>query len=252
MFFIKKLFKARALSAAVVQCNSMAKCSILSPIARLHSCSIPTGFLSTLGTTFLSRLYAAIATAPQSVLFAALKDEQQEKGVRIEAIHRGQQIAKEELLGFVAGTIDTQRMYRHIVLHQGVLLAFLLLPALLRPASIRKIVETLCYGKKTDNDAAVQPEHESGPAAELLSIAVAPAARGMGVGKELVNCLGNWFSQNACVNTNAPAYYKVVTLATDERSNSFYGACGFVFVRKFRHHENMMNEYVMKNCCVNA
>jgi ribosomal protein S18 acetylase RimI-like enzyme len=220
--------------------------SLFPSIARLHAAAIPTGFLSTLGTPFLCRLYEAIATAPGSVLFVACKDAVHQQGFAIEPLRRGRPMAHGELLGFVAGTLDTRRMYRHIVLHHGVGLVLLLLPALLRPASVRKVFETLRYGKRVKGGPTTPHEHNENPSAELLSIAVATEARGMGLGRELVCRLGEWFLDHGEVDARELVSYKVVTFAIDEQSNRFYSACGFVLVRQFMHHENRMNEYLMK------
>ncbi|MGB7566538.1 MAG: hypothetical protein WBM07_01650, partial [Chitinivibrionales bacterium] len=76
-------------------------------VAQLHIQGIRTGFLSTLGNNFLMRLYRNMARTPGSVVFVARNEE-------------------DSILGFVAGTIDTGKMYKRILLCRGWLYCIML------------------------------------------------------------------------------------------------------------------------------
>ena len=66
-------------------------------VAKLHAASIDQGFLSTLGPRFLALLYRAIDESPDSVLILAREDDQ--------------------VVGFVAGTLDMGPVYRGLLRH---------------------------------------------------------------------------------------------------------------------------------------
>jgi len=181
-------------------------------IARLHAESIPTGFLSTLGGTFLSRLYRGIAGHPGSCLLVA-RD------------------AQGSVAGFVSGTLSVKKCYRAILRKRFLSLGLPVALKMLLPANLKRMFETLRYPAGEKAGASTETE--------LLSIAVSDRVRGQGVGKMLVAELEAWFAAKG--HSSA---YKVVTWAEDPRSNGFYAKTGFVFSREFVHHGNRMNEYV--------
>lgn len=184
-------------------------------IARLHKESIPGGFLSSLGMTFLSRLYQGIARNPGSCVI----------------VERG---PDGKVAGFVCGALSVKKCYQQVLLRGFLSLGLPIALKLLRPAVIKRVWETLRYpGKKPENTASAD--------AELLSIAVSDLARGQGVGKKLVCELEKWF-----VDKGYRDAYKVVTFAEDARSNGFYKKTGFRFNREFTHHGNRMNEYMKR------
>jgi ribosomal protein S18 acetylase RimI-like enzyme len=123
------------------------------------------------------------------------------------------------------------------------------------------------YGRRWDDsstagDSSRHTFNEGGsslPQAELLSIAIASEARGKGVGRALVNQLEQFFVNN--LNNLNPSTalarrsreakaaqrdftYKVSTSASDSVANFFYRGCGFRLNRQFKHHGNVMNEYL--------
>ena len=133
-------------------------------LAQLHVAGISSGFLSSLGAGFLTHLYRAIIRSRGSVAFVA-------------------RTAQGRVVGFVAGTEDTSATYRAFLLSgdavRAVVAAFV---NLIRPSVVRGAIETLRYGG--DNDSAK---------AELLSMVVAPEARGQGLGQKLGDALGDWY-----------------------------------------------------------
>jgi len=187
----------------------------LSAVARLHRRSITAGFLSTLGERFLARLYRAIASDSCSAVLVA------DSGSGIE--------------GFVAGTVDTSAMYRRVLGREWFWFGLALAPSALKPGNVKRMLETLRYGKRSDVG-----EQPGAVTAELLAIAVAPQARARGVGRGLVDGLEAFFAGRGVKQ------YKVITAASDPASNGFYTACGFAPTREFAHHGNPMREYVRK------
>jgi glycosyltransferase involved in cell wall biosynthesis/ribosomal protein S18 acetylase RimI-like enzyme len=127
-------------------------------IARMHMENISTGFLSSLGQGFLTRLYRSMIAWPQAVVLVA--------------------DAGAGPVGFVAGVADTGAFYKHFVVRSGVPAGIAALPALIRPSGFRKAWETLRYSDEGDGPGA-------GVKAELLSMAVDPPFRGQGLAHRL-------------------------------------------------------------------
>ena len=192
-------------------------------IARLHRESITTGFLSRLGPGFLAELYRSIGRSPYSRIFVAVDQDIQ------------------KVAGFAACSLDTAAMYRHILLRRGLLFFFLLLPRAFCPENLRFICETLFYPQKGKKKAPV-PNGNTGPQAELLSIAVSDDSRKKGVGRDLLNALESYLKENKVTS------YKTVTLSTDPDANAFYKKCGFTLQQEIAHHGNILYEYVKDLC----
>lgn len=137
-------------------------------IAQLHIQNIDQGFLSTLGVAFVSLMYRAIDEGNDSVLFAA------EEGGRV--------------VGFVAGAAAMGTIY-HRMMKRWPMLCVALLPALLSPRKLRRILEIMHYSK---SKGGVSPDV---PEVELLSIAVDPSYRGKGYSSHLYGELVNYFAR---------------------------------------------------------
>ena len=133
-------------------------------VAALHAANIDQGFLATLGVPFLALMYRAIDEAADSVLFV------EESGGRV--------------LGFISGGTGMGSIYR-TMLRKPVALGLSLLPSIVKPARIKRILDILRYGR---NEPTAQL-----PRAELLSLAVAPDARGSGVAERLYHRLATYF-----------------------------------------------------------
>ncbi len=123
--------------------------------ARLHAGQISEGFLASLGTGFLTRLYRRVACSDGSFLLVA--DE------------HGHQV------GFLAGTMDVGKLYKKFLLRDGAFAAIAAVPRLLR--AWPRALETLRHG------GSGEPAKGS---AELLAIAVDPGRRGSRIGARLV------------------------------------------------------------------
>jgi glycosyltransferase involved in cell wall biosynthesis/ribosomal protein S18 acetylase RimI-like enzyme len=171
-------------------------------IAQLHARTISTGFLSSLGPRFLRLLYRALVSGPDTVVLVAVSDE--------------------VVVGFIAGTRDTGAFYRDFLRRNALAAAWRLLPTLFRRGTIMRVWETLRYGGE-----------ESGQAAELLSMAVAPAARGRGVGLRLVDDLLTWASDAGIEEM------RVVIGAENEIARSVYERAGFTLPRQIEMHRGV-------------
>lgn len=102
----------------------------------------------------MRRLYRALIESPRAVVVVADRSG--------------------EPIGFVAGVADTGEFYRHFAKRHGIAAGMSALPALIRPSTLRRAWETLRYGAD-DSDVA----------AELLSMAVSPGSRRLGIGARL-------------------------------------------------------------------
>ena len=188
--------------------------------AELHQNGITEGFLSTLGIPFLAALYQGIgATEGSGVLVAS---------------------AEGEILGFLAYTSNVKTCYKRLLRSRWPVLAWKMLPNIIRPSIYRKVVETLMYpfaAGKSGQEAPAESTGNGDARPELLAMAVSESARGQGVGKRLVAAM-----DDAMHAMHIVGYY-VVTHGVDERSNRFYASCGFEKVGEFENHGRPMNEY---------
>jgi ribosomal protein S18 acetylase RimI-like enzyme len=162
--------------------------------AALHASEISEGFLPSLGRPFLARLYRRIVRSPGSFLLVA---------------HDG-----DAIVGFVAGSERVRDLYRSFLLHDGAVATLTALPRVAR--SWHRVLETLRYPAGADDDRA-RPL----PSAELLAIAVMPAARGHGAGRQLVAALTSEFQRRGV------AAVRVVVGEDNEAAISLYEHCGF-------------------------
>ena len=159
-------------------------------VADLHMQGIASGFLSSLGRGFLATLYSALIADPHSAVIVAENDG--------------------TVVGFVAGTTDTGAFYRRFGRRHAISAGVRVLPRI-RPGLIRRVRETRSYG--LDGHEAVS--------AELLSMAVAPAARGRGLANRLGAELLSWAGGRGI------GAMKVVVGATNEPAIRVYRKLGF-------------------------
>ncbi|TFZ03836.1 GNAT family N-acetyltransferase [Ramlibacter humi] len=136
-------------------------------VARLHARGIDQGFLSTLGTRFLSLLYEAIDGSSQSVLLTHEEDGR--------------------IVGFVSGSLGLGTVYRSL-LRRPLRLAASLAPVLLSPRRLWRVIEILLHSRKSG-----RIDQRDLPTAELLSIVVEPQWRGCGIAESLYGRLKSHF-----------------------------------------------------------
>jgi ribosomal protein S18 acetylase RimI-like enzyme len=130
------------------------KLDIYKQVARLHIASLDQGFLSTLGSGFLTELYRSIDKCPQAVLIVKCQQG--------------------EVIGFVTGVSGPMTLiYRRMMLRFP-LWAWRLFPIFFSPKRLGRIIEILRYVKSNN-------EQSNLPISELLSIALTPNSRGKGI-----------------------------------------------------------------------
>jgi ribosomal protein S18 acetylase RimI-like enzyme len=163
--------------------------------AALHAGQIGEGFLPTLGPAFLRRLYRRIVLWPGSFLLVA------DGGV-----------------GMAAATEDVSALYRAFLVRDGIAAGIAAGPRLAR--SWRKVVETLRY-PSAERDL---------PPAELLAVAVAPDARGRGLGRSLVTAVNEELTQRGVTSA------RVVTAAGNAAALALYRSAGYTPVATVQVH----------------
>ena len=178
-------------------------------VAGLHLTGIQSGFLTSLGPRFLRQLYAAIPSCPAG-------------------FGRVWQEPDGQVLGFIACTESTGRLYKQSFLRRGLLMALPLLRYMFRFSMLKRMWETLRYPSETTDDL---------PAAEVLSIVVSDETRGKGVGKALMKAAMEEFVSRGIKQV------RVAVGADNEVANKFYLRCGFELAMTREHHGLNMNIY---------
>lgn len=159
-------------------------------IAALHAQMIGSGFLSSLGTRFLTLLYGALIDSHQAKVGVAESEG--------------------EVLAYIAGTWSTSRFYKEFLRRHWFDAIWRMIPALLKPTTWRRVFETLSYGSGDESVGA-----------ELLAMAVAPALRRRGMGTTLVQWL---LAEARREHVNA---VKVVVGGHNQPAIRLYESCGF-------------------------
>ncbi len=162
----------------------------LALIADLHTTRINEGFLSSLGSPFLRRLYRRVLNTDAAFALVAADE-------------------RDQVIGFAAGVGDLPGFYRSFLLHDGIAAGIRSAPRLVR--SIPRVIETLRYGSSSDTL----------PTAEILAVAVGAASAGRGVGRSLVIAATAEFTRLGIETA------KVVTTADNASAIAMYHAGGF-------------------------
>ncbi len=184
-----------------------ARTSDLRAIADLHATRIDEGFLTSLGTPFLRRLYARVLRSHDA--FVVVDD------------HDG------VTTGFAAGVADLGALYRRFIVHDGLRAGLQAAPRLLK--NLPRVVETLRYPTMTGGL----------PEAEVLAVAVAADRSGHGVGQALVRKAIDEFVNHGIRTA------KVMTTADNLAALAMYRACGFVAADGLEVHAGRSSEVLV-------
>ncbi|NND04390.1 MAG: GNAT family N-acetyltransferase, partial [Acidimicrobiia bacterium] len=177
-------------------------------LGRLHAESITEGFLPSLGSKFMSRLYSALIAWPDADVIVA--DDGSGP------------------VGYVAGVADTGAFYKHFAKRHGLPAAAAAGYRLAKPKTLRRAFETLSYdGGEVD------------VAAELLAMAVAREARGSGLGTELGTRLLERFAARGIETA------RVVVGAANSGAIGLYGRLGFEFSGRIEVHSGAQSELMV-------
>ncbi len=177
-------------------------------MAALHASCIAEGFLVALGPRFLRLLYGRVVASSGSFAFVA--------------------DGPTGAIGFVACTTDTRALYREFLRRDGVGAGAAAFPRAMR--SPRRLWETWRYGGRGEHDAS---------GAELLALAVAPEARGRGMGRALVTAAVDEFRRREVESA------RVVTATGNDAALRCYEAAGFRRVGTDEVHRGVRQEALM-------
>lgn len=170
----------------------------------LHQEQIAGGFMTSLGPRFLAEVFNNIVRSPHGVSLVATDH------------------ATGPVTGFLLGATHTGLLYRDFLRHRALKALAFAAPRLLRPASLRKLFETLRYPSR-------QPPADL-PEAELLDLAVDDARKGTGLAQELFDVFVREMQRRGC------ARFRVTTGAALTRAHRFYERRGAVRVAEMEIH----------------
>ncbi|HEV7525803.1 MAG TPA: GNAT family N-acetyltransferase [Acidimicrobiia bacterium] len=176
-------------------------------IADLHASRIGEGFLTFLGTRFLTRLYRRVVRSPHA--FAVVVVEQ---GV---------------VVAFAAASDDVRNFYKEFVIRDGVLAGLGSAPRVIR--SIPRVLETLRYPALTADL----------PRAEILSVATDGAVTGRGYGSVALTHATRELERRGCMTA------KVVTGATNDSALRLYHRNGFATHTEISVHGDVTSEVLV-------
>jgi ribosomal protein S18 acetylase RimI-like enzyme len=183
-------------------------------VVAIHLQSFPGFFLTFLGSKFLWLLYSEILNTADHIAFVAQD-------------HTG------SITGFVVGVCHQSGFYTSLARRRWLAFAIASLGAVIRsPSIIPRLLRALSY-PRASRSAAAQ--------ALLMSIAVAPAAAGRGIGQQLV-----MHFLSAMKQENVTSVSLTSDRDANERTNRFYQRLGFRIARTYVTPEGRwMNEYVI-------
>lgn len=179
-------------------------------IASLHVKGIEGGFISSLGVEFVEALYEVVILDKTSFGFVA-----DDEG---------------NVVGFIAFTVNLNRLYRRIILKSGVRFAFILAGKLLSLKRIKKVCETFFYPSRT--------ARLNLPNAELLAVVIASDSGGKGFGAQLTHVGLEECAKRGIGNV------KVMVGKDNIQANKLYSKCGFELICQIDSHGVASNIYV--------
>jgi ribosomal protein S18 acetylase RimI-like enzyme len=179
-------------------------------VARLHVRGINKGFISSLGETFVRRLYQAIVESERAFGFVAIVDG--------------------KVAGFVSCAESVGSVYKHVLKKHFVKCLWTILPKMLCPRNVKHALETLFYPKTISSGF---------PPAEILAVVVSEYARGAGIGKTLIRSSLDEFRKRKIPKVK-------VMVGCQLPANTFYAKLGFELAGQYQHHGYMLNVYVYR------
>ena len=185
-------------------------------VALIHNQELKTGFLSSLGVSFLTTLYDTII----------------KKGTLLVSVDGAQ------INGFVSFSPNTKKLMLGFIFSSPSNFLGLSFKLFRNPSLLKKSFETLI----TPLISLQQSHAEAGlPSAELLSIAVDSSIQKSGIGFQLLSALENEIRQMGITE------YKVIAGAGLQNANKFYMKNGFIPVMQIMiHGDELSNVYVKK------
>jgi len=179
-------------------------------VAKLHVKKLYKGFLSSLGEKVGRYIYQAIVESDGAFGFVAVNEG--------------------KIIGFVCCAENRGAYYKYALKKHFLGLSWAMLPKMLRLCNIRNAVEKLFHSSRAENIL---------PSAEILAIAVDEQARGMGVGRKLIEHSREEFRKRGI------GQIKVIT-GEAQQAKGFYETLGFELARQYKRHDALLNVYVAK------
>lgn len=180
----------------------------VSEIVQIHKQEIKEGFLSSLPAVFLEKIYLTIVESDISFCIVAKE--------------------KNEVIGFISGTVNINKLYHYFIKRYFFYSIFMLLPKIF---NIKKIFETLFYPKK-EKDL---------PKTELLTIAVKKEFQGKGLGAKMFE---NFVFE---MKNRGIKEFKVMVGEDLKPAIRFYEKNGFSFLKNVIVHDNKISKvYIYK------
>lgn len=184
-------------------------------LARVHIAAFKDFFLTSLGKGFLKTYYSANLKSTKSISICAVDD-------------------KDQIIGFSFGCTQAKGYHKELLkqnliafIFQGIVILFS------KPGKLWRLARNMEKTKLIEDD---------GKYAELLSIAVMPNAKGLGIGRELIAHFESDAKARGC---------KKVALTTDYYNNddvvAFYKKSGYEVFYEFTTYPNRKMYKLIKN-----
>jgi ribosomal protein S18 acetylase RimI-like enzyme len=184
-------------------------------ISCLHIKEIHHGILPFLGPKLLAELYKALVEIKLIYLWAVKSDRR--------------------IIGFLAGTLSSNKRALCLLLRRKSLLVLCLMIRLLSASQSARLI--ISFVKTSAKHVLSARKDASRPQAELLAIAVDKHFQNSGVGKALMLCFED------SVRKGGLADYCVMTNVHELGSNAFYNAMGFEEYCLIPHHNLILRVY---------
>jgi ribosomal protein S18 acetylase RimI-like enzyme len=184
-------------------------------IAAIHRSAFSQFFLTGLGGEFLRRYYGLLLRHPKAIVLIS------ESSGAVE--------------GFVGGFVDPAEFYALMRRNRRMFVLPILAALIRRPSLVMGVFDAV---QRIQTQAAEEPPRSC----ELCSVAVAPEAGGMGLGKALVQAFLEW-----AWSMDARRVYLTTDADANEHANALYRTTGFQLNRRFRQGKGRwMNEYILR------
>jgi ribosomal protein S18 acetylase RimI-like enzyme len=192
---------------------------IYKQVAGIHKAEISSGFLSTLPLNFLAGLYRALANSPYSFLFIAKNSQN-------------------TVVGFICGGINTEKVIKRFLIRNAIFSLPYLVTKFFSVRTIKKILETLLYPlKENDNDL---------PKPEILNFCVSSNKQRLGIGKKLFYALVEEFHKQGIHK------FKIVTGENQITAQQFYKNINAIKVKETEIHQGIKSFVYIYNIEINC
>lgn len=195
--------------------------AVFASMARMHTEEIGQGFLTSLGTPLLERLYRAIETCPQAFILVAS--------------------AEGHLIGFLCASLNTRDVYRHVIIRSWPYLFSAGVARLFAWRTLSRCWETLRYPARSTGHSL--------PNAEILNFCVTRRLQRAGIGMKLFKAMECEYRRRGIHQI------KIVTGHAQSQAIRFYEKLGAEAVGRIEVHarvESHLFRYEIRNGVVDS